>query len=109
MCVDAVVCDTNAGGPVGSTGVTSEGKHTSLWQARVAVGQLEKAIPTGTEPKVLNTKSQVQKKNRTRPTGGLMRRNAGRAGERQAGATGNQHRKVAGGGGRTKFKLEIIF
>lgn len=62
VCVDAVVCDTNAGGPVGSTGVTSEGKHTSLWQARVAVGQLEKAIPTGTEPKVLNTKSQVQKK-----------------------------------------------
>lgn len=107
--MDAAVCDTNAGGPAGSTGVTSEGKHTSLWQARVPVGQLEKAIPTGTEPKVLNTKSQVPKKNGTRPTGGLMRRNAGRAGERQAGATGNQHGKVAGGGGEPNSNWKLSF
>lgn len=79
--MEAAVCDTNAGGLVGSAGVTSEGKHSSHWQARVAIGQLEKAIPTGTEPKVLSAQSKAQK-NRMRPTGRLMRRNAGRVGER---------------------------
>lgn len=83
--LDAAACDTNAGGLVGSAGVTSEGKHWSRWQARVAIGQLEKAIPTGNPAKSLkHTKPgpPPQKKNWTRPTGRLMRRNAGRVGGR---------------------------
>lgn len=68
------MCDTNAGGLVGSAGVTSEVKHWSHWQVRVAIGQLEEAIPTGTEPKVLNTQSKVQK-NRAQSSGRLIRRN----------------------------------
>lgn len=38
-----------------------------------------------------------------------MRRNAGRAGERQAGATGNQHGKVAGGGGGPNSNWKLSF
>lgn len=38
-----------------------------------------------------------------------MRRNAGRAGERQAGATGNQHRKVAGGGDGPNSNWKLSF
>lgn len=64
------MCNTNAGGLVDLTGVTSEGNHASLWQARVAVGQLEEAIPAGMQPNVFNTeKPGLEKKQKKKRRG----------------------------------------